>query len=219
VQDPALATEIAQPLRGAGYDVVDAGNATPVRDVILDGGAYDLVALDAELPGAQGFAVLKTLRKWGVQTPVLLLTAGDDVAENIHGLDLGADDVTAKRCAADELKARVSALLRRLPVRETSELRVADLTLHPASRRVTRGGRALTLTAREYTLLEYLMRNEDRVLTRTMILDHVWGPGFDRDSNLVEVYMSYLRRKIDGDGKPRLLHTIRGVGYMLSAEA
>ena len=174
--------------------------------------------MDTELPGAQGFAVLETLRKWGVETPVLLVTPEHDVAETIRGLDLGADDVAAKTCGADELKARVNALLRRFAAPPAHQLHVGDLRFDPEGRQVTRGSRVVTLTGREARLLEYLMRNEGRVVTKTMVLDHVWGLGFEGESNLVEVYMSYLRRKIDGDHKSRLLHTIRNIGYMLSAE-
>jgi DNA-binding response OmpR family regulator len=214
----AVATAIARALREAGYEVTIASRATPVRDVLLDGGTYDLIALDIGLPAAQGLAVLRTLRAWGVATPVLLVTDGTEVGDTVRGLDLGADDVAARRCTADELKARVAALLRRSRGRPTSVWRVGDLVLDPGRRQAARGGRAITLSPREYTLLEYLMRNPDRVVTRTTILDHVWGLAFARESNLVEVYVSYLRRKIETPGQPRLLHTLRGLGYMLSAE-
>lgn len=217
-EDPGITARLAGVLRDARFEVVTTSNATPVRDVILDGRSYDLIVMDTDLPGAQGFAVLETLRKWDVQTPVLLVTTGHAVADTIHGLDLGADDVAAKTCTADELRARVGALLRRFAAPRVHELHVGDLRFDPDSRQVTRGNRVIALTGRESRLLEYLMRNEGRVVTRTMVLDHVWGLGFEGDSNLVEVYMSYLRRKIDGDRKPRLLHTIRNIGYMLSAD-
>jgi len=217
-KDPVTTERIAGFLRAVAFEVVTTGTATPVRDVMLDGRSYDLSVMDTELPGAQGFAVLETLRKWGVQTPVLLVTPEHDVAETIRGLDLGADDVAAKTCGADELKARVGALLRRFAAPPAHQLHAGDLRFDPASRQVTRGSCVVTLTGREARLLEYLMRNEGRVVTKTMVLDHVWGLGFEGESNLVEVYMSYLRRKIDGDHKSRLLHTIRNIGYMLSAE-
>ena len=217
-EDPVVTARIAGVLRESRFEVVTTGNATPVRDAMLDGPSYDLIVMDTELPGAQGFAVLEALRKWGVETPVLLVTPAHDVADTIHGLDLGADDVAVKTCAADELKARVGALLRRFAAPPAHQLTVGDLRFDPTSRQVTRGARVVALTGREARLLEYLMRNEGRVVTRTMVLDHVWGLGFEGESNLVEVYMSYLRRKIDGDRKPRLLHTIRNIGYMLSAE-
>jgi DNA-binding response OmpR family regulator len=216
--DSVATARIAGILRGARFEVVTTDPRTPVRDVMLDGRAFDLIVMDVELPGAQGFAVLETLRKWDVQTPVLLVTSGQDVAETVHGLDLGADDVATRTCDADELKARVGALLRRVAAPPAHKLVVGDLRFDPTSRQAARGDHVVVLTGREARLLEYLMRNEGRVVTRTMVLDHVWGLGFEGDSNLVEVYMSYLRRKIDDDGKPRLLHTIRSIGYVLSAE-
>jgi DNA-binding response OmpR family regulator len=215
--DVAVAAPIARTLGEAGYEVTLASRAMPTRDVLLDGGAHDLIVLDAGLPAAQGFAVLETLRVWGVPTPLLLITRAGGIGDTIRGLDLGADDVAARRCSPEELKARVGALLRRC-VRPTVVLRVGDLVLDPVRRHVARGGRVIVLSGRQYALLEYLMRNHGRVLTRTTILDHVWGSGIDHDSNLVEVYVSYLRRKVDGGGRPRLLHTIRGVGYMLSED-
>ena len=216
--DSVATARIAGILRGARFEVVTTDPRTPVRDVMLDGRAFDLIVMDVELPGAQGFAVLETLRKWDVQTPVLLVTSGQDVAETVHGLDLGADDVATRTCDSDELKARVGALLRRVAAPPPHKLVVGDLRFDPTSRQAARGDHVVVLTGREARLLEYLMRNEGRVVTRTMVLDHVWGLGFEGDSNLVEVYMSYLRRKIDDDGKPRLLHTIRSIGYVLSAE-
>jgi len=217
-EDPAISARATAVLREAGFEVGTASAATPVRDAMLDGKAYELIVMDTDLPGAQGFAVLEALRKWGVETPVLLMTPGHDVADTIRGLDLGADDVASRTCAATELRARVSALLRRLAAPRAPEFRVGDLRFDPESRQATRGGRAITLTGREARLLEYLMRNHGRVVTKTMVLDHVWGLGFEGESNLVEVYMSYLRRKIDGPRQPRLLHTIRSIGYMLSAD-
>ena len=216
--DSVATARIAGILRAARFEVVTTDTRTPVRDVMLDGRAFDLIVMDVELPSAQGFAVLEMLRKWDVQTPVLLVTSGHDAAETVHGLDLGADDVAARTCSADELKARVGALLRRLDAPPAHELVVGDLRFDPESRRAARGDHVVVLTGREARLLEYLMRNAGRVVTRTMVLDHVWGLGFEGESNLVEVYMSYLRRKIDDDGKPRLLHTIRSIGYVLSAE-
>jgi DNA-binding response OmpR family regulator len=162
--------------------------------------------------------VLKTLRDRRVQTPVLLLTARDGVADKVTGLDLGADDYLTKPFAFEEFVARVRALLRRSGGRAEPRLQVADLSLDPATRGVARGGRRITLTAREYALLEYFLRNIGRVLTRPMITQHVWGMDFDPESNVVDVYVGYLRRKIDGEGEPRLLQTVRGAGYMLSAE-
>ena len=169
------------------------------------------------LPKRDGFGVLKTLRDRGVGTPVLVLTARDSVADKVAGFDLGADDYVTKPFAFEEFLARVRALLRRGTGQGTAPLRLDDLTLDPGTRTATRGGRRLDLTLREYALLEYFLRNAGRVLTRPMIAEHVWGLGFDSESNVIDVYVGYLRRKIDASGEPRLLHTVRGAGYVLRA--
>ena len=177
-------------------------------------GAYDLVVLDVMLPGRDGFAILRALRAEGLDVPVLLLTARAAVADRVAGLDLGADDYLPKPFAIAELLARVRALLRRgspaAPV-----LTAADLTLDPATREVTRGKRRIELTPREYALLEFFLRNQGRVLGRALIAQHVWGVDFDTFTNVIDVYVNYLRRKIDADGEPKLLHTVRGAGYVL----
>jgi DNA-binding response OmpR family regulator len=153
-----------------------------------------------------------------VPTPVLLLTARDTVADKVAGLDHGADDYLTKPFSFDELLARVRALLRRGQGQRTPVLRLSDLTLDPSTREVRRGARRIILTAREYALLEYFLRSAGRVLSRPLLAEHVWGLDFDPESNIVDVYVGYLRRKIDGPGEPRLLHTIRGAGYVLRAE-
>ena len=145
---------------------------------------------------------------------MLVLTARDTVSDKVAGLDLGADDYLTKPFAFEEFLARVRALLRRGAGRRTPVLRLGDLALDPATRAVSRGTRRITLTAREYALLEYFLRNPDRVLTRPMIAEHVWGLDFDSESNIIDVYVGYLRRKIDADGERRLLHTVRGAGYV-----
>jgi heavy metal response regulator len=213
-----VAAFIRQGLVEEGHAVDVAADGAAALDAIAEGPSYDLVVLDVMLPRRDGFDVLKTLRGQHVQTPVLLLTARDAVADKVTGLDLGADDYLTKPFAFEELLARVRALLRRQRPRTEPVLRVADLSLDPATRAVTRGGRRITLTAREHALLEYFMRNAGRVLSRPMITQHVWGMDFDPESNIVDVYVGYLRRKIDADGEPRLLHTIRGAGYTLGAE-
>jgi DNA-binding response OmpR family regulator len=205
-----VAAFIRQGLVEEGHAVAVASDGAAALDAIAEDPAYDLVVLDVMLPKRDGFDVLKTL--------LLLLTARDGVADKVTGLDLGADDYLTKPFAFEEFVARVRALLRRSGGRAEPRLQVADLSLDPATRGVARGGRRITLTAREYALLEYFLRNIGRVLTRPMITQHVWGMDFDPESNVVDVYVGYLRRKIDGEGEPRLLQTVRGAGYMLSAE-
>jgi DNA-binding response OmpR family regulator len=179
---------------------------------------YDLIVLDLMLPQVDGFAILKAARQRRITTPVLVLTARDSIADKVRGLDLGADDYLTKPFAFDEFLARVRALLRRGAGAAGPILRVVDLTLDPATREVRRGARRIGLTAREHALLEYFLRNIGRVLTRPMLAEHVWGLDFDPESNIVDVYVGYLRRKIDGPGEPRLLHTVRGAGYVLRSE-
>jgi DNA-binding response OmpR family regulator len=153
-----------------------------------------------------------------VRAPVLVLTARDRVADKVTGLDLGADDYLTKPFAFDELVARVRALLRRGSGERAPVLRFEDVTLDPATRTVTRGPRRIELTAREYALLAYFLRNVGRVLTRPMIAQHVWGLDFDPESNIVDVYVGYVRRKLEAPGERRLLHTVRGAGYVLKVD-
>ena len=209
---------IRQGLLEEGHAVEVVRDGAAALEALADEAPYDLVVLDVMLPGRDGFDVLKTLRARGVRTPVLLLTARDTVADKVTGLDLGADDYLAKPFAFEEFLARVRALLRRGRGGGEPVLRVGDLCLDPATRAVTRGRRRISLTAREYALLEYLIRRAGRVLTRPLITQHVWGMDFDPESNIVDVYVGYLRRKIDGDGEARLLHTVRGAGYLLGPE-
>ena len=176
---------------------------------------YDLIVLDLMLPGLDGFQFVRRLREEGIDTPILILTARDSVESKVRGLDLGADDYLTKPFAFAELLARVRALLRRGKPHTPPVLRVADLTLDPAARRVTRAGKVIELTPKEFALLEYLMRHAGRVLTRTMILEHVWDQNFDSYTNVVDVYINYLRKKIDHGFEPRLIHTVRSVGYVL----
>jgi two-component system copper resistance phosphate regulon response regulator CusR len=213
-----VAAFVRQGLVEEGHAVEVAADGAAALDAVAAGPAYDLVVLDVMLPKRDGLSVLKSLRALQVQTPVLLLTARDGVADKVAGLDAGADDYLAKPFAFDELLARVRALLRRGRGRAEPVLRVADLSLDPATRAVLRDGRRISLTAREYALLEYFLRNTGRVLTRPMITQHVWGMDWDPGTNIVDVYVGYLRRKVDADGEPRLLQTVRGAGYMLSAE-
>ena len=179
------------------------------------GGGYDLVVLDVMLPKRDGLAVLRELRAGGHAVPVLLLTARAEVADKVAGLDVGADDYLTKPFAVEELVARVRALLRRGAAAAPPRLAIADLTLDPVTREVTRAGKRIDLTAREYALLEFFLRNRGRVLGRALIAQHVWGVDFDTFTNVIDVYVNYLRRKIDADFEPKLVHTVRGVGYVL----
>ncbi len=179
-------------------------------------GSHDVVILDILLPEIDGIEVCQSLRRNKVDTPVLLLTALDSVEDRVRGLDAGADDYLPKPFAFQELLARVRALGRRkVQARDPSELRVDDLALDLRRRRAERGGRTIELSPKEFSLLEFLMRNQGRVVTRTQILDHLWGYDYATDSNLVDVYVAYLRRKVDrGDGR-KLIRTVRGIGYAL----
>jgi len=206
---------IRQGLEEEGHAVEVAGDGVGALDLVLGAPPYDLIVLDVMLPRLDGFSVLRKLRDERVPTPVLLLTARDSVPERVAGLDLGADDYLTKPFAFDEFLARVRALLRRAQAPAPPVLRVADLTLDPATRQVRRGRKTVALTTREYALLEYFMRNAGRVLTRPMLAEHVWGLDFDAESNIIDVYVGYLRRKLDADGHPPLLHTVRGAGYVL----
>ena len=180
---------------------------------------HDVIVLDVMLPGKSGVQVVRELRQAKVATPVLLLTARDAVEDKVQGLDAGADDYLTKPFAFAELLARVRALLRRGATTQVPLIQVADLTLDPARRTVKRGGEPIPLTNREFALLEYFMRNPGRVLTRTMITEHVWDYSFDSATNVIDVYVNYLRRKIDAGRERKLIHTVRGVGYVLRADS
>jgi DNA-binding response OmpR family regulator len=178
--------------------------------------SHDVIVLDILLPELDGIEVCQALRKNRVDTPVLLLTALDDVPDRVRGLDAGADDYLTKPFAFQELLARLRALgRRRVQAREPERLQTADLMLDLNRRRAERAGRIIELSPKEFALLEFLMRNEGRVVTRTQILDHLWGYDHTPDSNLVDVYVSYIRRKIDKGHTDKLIGTIRGAGYVL----
>ena len=179
---------------------------------------YDLVVLDLMIPKIDGWEVLRRMRANGNKVPVLILTARDSVEEIVKGLDSGSDDYLTKPFAFAEFLARVRALLRREKVEKEPVLRVGDLTLSLVTHRVNRGGREIELTSKEYTLLEYMMRNPNKVLTRVMISEHVWDYHFDSMTNVIDVYVNYLRKKIDRDFKAKLIHTIRGVGYVIKGD-
>jgi DNA-binding response OmpR family regulator len=179
--------------------------------------SYDAIVLDISLPIIDGCEVCSRLRKRGVSTPILMLTARGEVEDRVRGLDSGADDYLLKPFAFPELLARLRAILRRESGSHSPVLAVADLELDTVRRLVRRSGRTITLSSREYAMLEYFMRHTEQVLTRQMIAEHVWDFNFDPGSNVIDVYVSYLRRKIDDGSDIKLFHTLRGAGYKLSA--
>lgn len=215
VEDEAkVARFVARSLHGEGVIVDAVGHAEEAR-AALAASTFDLIILDLMLPGVDGITLCKELRDRGNATPILMLTARDAVKDRVRGLDSGADDYLTKPFALEELLARVRALLRRPHVVQSPRLRLADLIVDTAARRVWRGERELRLRAKEYTLLTYMLANPDRVLSRPMIEEAVWGFDFDCATNVVEVYIGLLRRKLEAGGEPRLIHTVRGSGYVL----
>jgi heavy metal response regulator len=179
---------------------------------------YDLIVLDLMIPKIDGFGVLKKIRERKNNVPILVLTAKDSIEDTVRGLDAGCDDYLTKPFAFAELLARIRALLRRDKKEKESVLRIADLSLSIVTHKVMRQGKEIELTSKEYALLEYFMRNPEKVLTRTMISEHVWDYHFDSNTNVIDVYVNYLRKKIDKDFDPKLIHTIRGIGYMMKKE-
>jgi len=212
--DPKLAAAVARGLRVEGYavDHVGDGDAALRQAAVYD---YDAVVLDVMLPARDGLEVCRTLRERESPVPVLMLTARGQVADRVHGLDAGADDYLAKPFDFRELLARVRALVRRGPVRRAPRLRVGDLVVDTATHDVRRAGEAVALTAREFALLEYLVRKDGNVASKAEILDHVWGIDFAGDPNVVEVYVGYLRKKIDAPFAVETIKTVRGAGYQL----
>jgi len=219
--DILLVEDDSRVARIVGRALTEAGHKV---DTSFDGGDgclrarsgdYDLIVLDVMLPGMDGYEVARRLRGEEQRTPILMLTARDAVADRVYGLDAGADDYLTKPFALEELLARVRALGRRAQQAESSILQVGDLSLDPRRHEVTRGGKSIDLTAREFALLAFLMRHTGRVLAKDQIMDHVWGYESEASSNVVEIYIHYLREKVDrGFGNP-LIRTIRGVGYTL----
>lgn len=209
-----IASFIARGLKEEHY-VVDIADDGEKALFLAEINVYDLIILDIMLPRKSGVAVCRELRGKKIDAPILILTAKDTVRDKVIGLDSGADDYLAKPFAFDELLARVRALLRRKTTGKTTLLKVADLELDQLTHKVRRAGREITLTSKEYSLLEYLMLNSGQVVTRTMISEHVWNEDFDSFSNVIDVYINYLRSKIDRGFKKQLLHTLRGTGYIV----
>ena len=216
--EPAVRTSLERALRMAGYDVQLAEDGERALDV-LAAGRHDAVVLDVAMPGVDGLQVCRRLREAGDRTAVLMLTARDAVDDRVAGLDAGADDYLVKPFALRELMARLRALLRRnlLPPTPDPVLELADLTMDVTAHEVRRGDRQIDLTRTEFALLELLLQHPGQVLTRSTIFERVWGYDFGATSNTLGVYVGYLRRKLEAGGEPRLLHTVRGLGYVLRA--
>jgi two-component system response regulator MprA len=212
--EQAVREALQRALRLAGYDVELASDGADALQQ-LSVSAPDAVVLDVRMPEVDGLEVCRRMRATGATTPVLMLTARDAVADRVGGLDAGADDYLVKPFALEELLARLRALLRRGGDGRGTTLRFADITLYTSTREVHRGKRRIDLTRTEFNLLELFLRNPRQVLTRSLIFDRVWGYDFGPSSNSLEVYVGYLRRKLEEGGEPRLIHTIRGVGYAL----
>ena len=218
--DPQLREALSRALELDGYDVSTASNGVKALDAISTA-RPDVMVLDVMMPYVGGLDVCRTLRDRKDRLPILVLTARDEVGDRVAGLDAGADDYLTKPFALEELRARLRALLRRAAAEETDEtdrLVYDDLVLDPLARTVHRGERAIDLTRTEFALLELLMRNAGRPLQRDVIMDRVWGWESEPTSNSLEVFVGYLRRKTEASGEPRLIHTVRGVGYVLRSE-
>lgn len=215
---PHLNRSLTRALTAAGWSVDSVLDGQEAL-LYLDGADYDAVVLDIMMPKVDGLTVLRTLRARGSAVPVLLLTARDTVSDRVTGLDAGADDYLIKPFALEELLARLRVLTRSKGSGRTSLYTLADLTVDTAARTAQRGGVALSLSAREYALLEYLIRNQGVVLSRAQIENSLWSYDYAGGTNVVDVYISYLRKKLDGDDRPKLLHTVRGMGWVLKEDA
>lgn len=209
-----VASFIRRGLEAERYQVDVASDGESGLSRIFDE-EYDLVILDVMLPKRDGFAVLEEVRKQQQQVPILMVTARDTVMDKVTGLDRGADDYLTKPFAFEELVARVRALLRRGTPAQSPVLTVGDLRLDPVSREVSRAGRRIEMTGKEFALLEFFMRQPGRVFSRALIAQHVWGVDFDTFTNVIDVYVNYVRKKMDAEFEPKLLQTVRGVGYVL----
>ena len=205
---------ICRKLKAEGYGVdscVDGGETIDYINMT----SYDLILLDIMMPVKNGYEVLKEIRKNGNKTPVLFLTAKDAVEDKVNGLNLGADDYIVKPFHFEELMARIRAVIRRNYGETTNILKIADLTLNTASHSVQRGGKDIELSAKEFAILEYMMQNKGIVLTREKLEEHIWNYDYQGASNMIDVYIRYIRLKVDKDFETKLIHTVRGVGYVL----
>ena len=205
---------ICRTLERAGYSVDACFDGEAALDC-LRGAEYDCLLLDVMMPKADGHAVLRAVRAKGSAVPVIFLTARDSVHDRIEGLDLGADDYLVKPFDFDELLARIRAATRKYGTQKTSVLTLADLTMDTVSHAVTRGGKEIRLSAKEYAILQYLMQHLGSVISRTLLEDHIWNYDYAGGSNVVDVYITYLRKKIDNGFDKKLLHTVRGAGWVL----
>ncbi len=215
--EPKMVRILERGLKEAGYAVDSAGTGVGALWMATEH-PYDCVVLDLMLPGIDGLEVCRTLREREVWSPILMLTALDAVVDRVRGLDAGADDYLVKPFSFDELVARLRALTRRRGEEPRTRLQVADLVLDPASREVTRAGVKLVLTPKEFALLQFLMGHEGEVVSRTRIIEHVWDWSYDGFSNVVDVYIGYLRQKIDRPFGAPLIHTVRGAGYVFGTQ-
>lgn len=214
---PQLRRSVSRALTAAGYSVDAAADGAEALDD-LAGASYDAIVLDIMMPRVDGLTVLRTLRSRGDSTPVLLLTARDAVEQRVEGLDAGADDYLIKPFALEELLARLRVLTRRKGSGRTNVFTLGNLTVDVSTRTAVRGGETLSLSAREYALLEYLIRNQGIVLSREQIENNLWNYDYAGGTNVVDVYISYLRRKLDGGRENKLLHTVRGMGWVLKED-
>ena len=215
--EQAMNSLLAKRLRAAHYSVDACFTGTDALDHLL-GAEYDALVLDIMLPGVSGLEVLRRMRAKGDRTPVLLLTAKDGVEDRVTGLDAGADDYLVKPFAFDELLARLRVMMRRASASVSDVFTVADLTVDCAARTACRGGVPVTLSSKEFAILEYLVRNRGIVLSREKISHHVWNYDYEGGSNVVDVYIRYLRKKLDGGHEKKLLHTVRGMGWVLKED-
>jgi two-component system, OmpR family, response regulator MprA len=214
----AVRESLRRALELEGYEIELAEDGSQALDRVEADGEPDAMILDVLMPGVDGLEVSRTLRRQGSKVPILMLTARTQVEDRVEGLDAGADDYLTKPFALEELLARVRALLRRTTEGTGETLRFADLELEPGTREVRRGGERVDLTRTEFSLIELFLLNPRQVLTRSLIFERVWGYDFGFASNSLDVYIGYLRRKTEAGGRPRLIHTVRGVGYALREE-